>query len=589
MGPPEAGAVGAPEPVVGAAVGAPEPVVGAGVGVPEPVVAEGVVAEPAPDSEPEPQPEPQPELQPEPSPAPAFALPTTDAPAPAPVPDPTPAPPSSPPAAPAVVRPPLVLRDAPADPAATSSSTRRRATVVAAAAAVTALAVLVGVLVGRGGPGPDAAPAPLAVAPLDLAPFTRPDGLVVRRTWTLRDGGAALRGETVVTNETDAPVNAGVDEVVPKSVASDVGALTFAPEPAGTVRADPVVRYLARALPPGQTLQWRFDVVLPEPVTTAQGLADLAADADRERREYEASRPQPTRGPVRVVRLVVAPTALRLRPLETRSLVLSARLSDGRVLTGGAIPGIAVSSSDPRVVRNAGGVLRALAAGRVTVTARAGNARASAVVEVVAPPPPVVVPPVVVPPSVRPTPRPTPTPVRTTRPPSPRPVVTPAAPPPDDGRAPPDHRAAPGQHGPAAGQHCAAPGEHRPAPGQHRRAAPLAHPQPGARAVDAPPPADLLVPRAPGRPRTVAGAVLGCRGRLDPFLHLEPAWPARPPSPSRSPAQPVRSATPCCSASPRASCSAPTPRCGCACWRSSPPSRPPRARRWSWTTAPSRC
>ena len=65
-------------------------------------------------------------------------------------------------------------------------------------------------------------------------------------------------------------------------------------------------------------------------------------------------------------------------------------------------------------------------------------------------------------------------------------------------------------------------------------------------------------------------------------------WPA-PPSPSPSPARPARSATRCCSASPPASCSGRTCRCSCGCWRSRRRSRPPRAPRWSWTTARSRC
>ena len=66
------------------------------------------------------------------------------------------------------------------------------------------------------------------------------------------------------------------------------------------------------------------------------------------------------------------------------------------------------------------------------------------------------------------------------------------------------------------------------------------------------------------------------------------AW-SPPPSMSPSPAQPARSATRCCSASPPASCSDRTCPSGCGCSRSRRPSRPPRARRWSWTTAPSRC
>ena len=61
------------------------------------------------------------------------------------------------------------------------------------------------------------------------------------------------------------------------------------------------------------------------------------------------------------------------------------------------------------------------------------------------------------------------------------------------------------------------------------------------------------------------------------------------PSRSPSPAPPARSATRCCSGSPAASCSAPTSRSSCACSRSRRPSRPPRARRWSSTTARSRC
>ena len=167
----------------------------------------------------------------------------------------------------------------------------RRALSLAALLLLAVALLAVGVLGGRrlavdpeplparaGGPRPP--PAGPYVFPL----LQRDDGLVVERTWVLEDGGAALRGTTVVRNPTLEPRTASVEEVVPKSVAGDVADLDFTPEPDAVVERDPVVRFELRALAPGTSATWSFVVRLPERVDRAR-LVRLAADAEAARVE----------------------------------------------------------------------------------------------------------------------------------------------------------------------------------------------------------------------------------------------------------------------------------------------------------------
>ena len=162
------------------------------------------------------------------------------------------------------------------------------------AASVAAVAVLgLGLVGGRllAAAGDEAESVEEVSAPAPAGPYVFPliersDGLVVERSWLLEQDGAVLRGTTVVRNPTLEPRSAGIDEVIPKSVADDVDDLVFTPGPDAIVQRDPVVRFNVRDVPAGGSTRWSFVVRLPEPVQQSD-LPGLAADAEAARASYE--------------------------------------------------------------------------------------------------------------------------------------------------------------------------------------------------------------------------------------------------------------------------------------------------------------
>ncbi|MDP3711235.1 MAG: hypothetical protein Q8R60_01955, partial [Mycobacteriales bacterium] len=181
----------------------------------------------------------------------------------------------------------------PVDPAV-ARPTRRRALVVlplsvALGAGVTGVAAVTGP--DRQGAQAEAVTgASETVAAYSFPPLRRPDGLRVERTWELRRSGGALslHAATLVRNGPLRAVGAGLDEVVPRSVARDVSALRFVPTPSTVVDGQPVVRYLAR-LEPGATTGWRWQAPVPAG-TDAARLRELARDAEVARLLWESSR-----------------------------------------------------------------------------------------------------------------------------------------------------------------------------------------------------------------------------------------------------------------------------------------------------------
>lgn len=158
--------------------------------------------------------------------------------------------------------------------------------VVLAMVAVTALVLVPRYRDRADGPSRVAASGP---QPYVFAPLVRADGLVVERSWVLEQDGAVLRATTVVRNATSGVRSAGVDEVVPKSVADDVDDLVFTPGPEAIVQRDPIVRFNLRDVQPGDTRSWEFVVTLPAPLVDAD-LPRLADDAEQARLAYEQER-----------------------------------------------------------------------------------------------------------------------------------------------------------------------------------------------------------------------------------------------------------------------------------------------------------
>lgn len=186
------------------------------------------------------------------------------------------------------------LRGMPAAPPSDRSHRRRPlqlAGAVLGGLTVLGLGVLGGRLLATGGGEPGALPqvapsAPPPAEPYVLRAIARPDGLVVERSWQLEEGGAVLRGTTVVRNPTLRALSAGVDEVIPKSVADDVDDLAFTPGPDAVVERDPIVRFNVRGVPAAGSTTWTFVVRLPAPVQQ-EALPGLAADAEAARVAYE--------------------------------------------------------------------------------------------------------------------------------------------------------------------------------------------------------------------------------------------------------------------------------------------------------------
>lgn len=246
---------------------------------------------------------------PEPAAAPpAAAHPETAAPAPTASWSPRAEPDEPEPARPLLVlprRPGRTTGDGPQWAPLWSGAARRRALVVlplsvALGAGVTAVAA------ATAPDAPTARPAPVTASAVPVAsysfpPLLRPDGLRVERTWVLwRDGdGLVLRAATLVRNGPLRGVGAGIDEVVPRSVAADVRAVRFVPEPSTVLEGERVVRHLRR-LEPGATTGWRYEVALAAGTDEVR-LRELARDAEVARLVWESTRPTPARTPVPAV------------------------------------------------------------------------------------------------------------------------------------------------------------------------------------------------------------------------------------------------------------------------------------------------
>ncbi len=261
--------------------------------------------------------------------------------------------------------------------------------------------------------GPPAAPSSEPVPPYSFAPL-REGGLVVARTWTLSADGTRLHGDTVVTG----PTAGAVDEVLPASVVARAEDVRYDPAP-DQLQPGRAARYLMT----GGERRWSFDAVLPAPVTTAEGLAALAADTEAARAAYAR---RLALAASRVLRLSVVVARPSLRVGGTSRVTVTARRADGRVT---APPGLQLTSSDPAVLAVDAGVVRALRPGAARVVARAGGLQATAQVLVAAPPPS---------PSPSPSPEPEPEPAARAPPepgPTRRPRPVPYAPPVPDAHA----------------------------------------------------------------------------------------------------------------------------------------------------------
>ena len=260
---------------------------------------------------------------------------------------------------------------------ATNSSVRARRTrwVVAGVAAVAVALAAVALVLRTGG---SAAARDVRFA---LVPAVYPNGLVVAREWSLTGGtGDRLQVRLRVTNGSGAAVTAGIDEVIPKAVARHVSAIRFRPTPDVIVRPDPVVRYEIRDLPPGDTVEFLYDVAVP---SSGVELPRLEQWADAQGEEETAYRREfSVVAPTTLASLAVNPAVVTIPTGQTYQLSPSGTMSDGAPASALVLNGLAWASDHPSTVGIVDGRITANRPGTAVISAQAGKLRAQVTVTV---------------------------------------------------------------------------------------------------------------------------------------------------------------------------------------------------------------
>ena len=204
-----------------------------------------------------------------------------------------------------------------------------------------------------------------------FSPQSYPSGLVVDRLWTLSGrSGSQLQGTVTISNEAKTAIHGSYTEVLPKSVASTVQSVTFAPPPAQIVQADPVVRYEVDLLKGGS-----FKLTYSASVGKTSGswfsrLTQLAAAQTAAQTSYLRSIGEKV--PATLASLSVSRGSLSLTEGQSATLTLSGKMSDGTAAPHAALQGVAWSSVNSKIASVANGTVTAVGSGATTVTAQAG-------------------------------------------------------------------------------------------------------------------------------------------------------------------------------------------------------------------------
>ena len=173
-----------------------------------------------------------------------------------------------------------------AQPGAGSTSSARRKLLVGGV--VAAVAVAGGVIATASSGGSDKHPSsPSVQTPVDLsASYVFADAhrgaLTAKRSWKLDSTGGAVSSTTSVRNDSAKPLRLTDIEVIPKSIASNVGSVTFSRQPTHIIQSDPVVSF-DLVVRPHATMQLDWQVKLTK---TAQ--PELLAQSARTKKAAEA-------------------------------------------------------------------------------------------------------------------------------------------------------------------------------------------------------------------------------------------------------------------------------------------------------------
>jgi serine/threonine-protein kinase len=266
---------------------------------------------------------------------------------------------------------------APAGTALPASPAKRRArpVVIALPAAVVVLAAAIGVVVLRS-QQQTAPPGQVAAASYAFAPQRLSNGLLAARQWTLGGRNGSVLTETVtLSSASHQPVRAVYQDAIPKAIAPSVRTVTFTPEPARIVQADPVV-------------EW--DVLVPahRPVVVGYHARVPAAGASRARlvrwaSALDALQPRVSPGAVTIQlkSLRLTPRTLRLAPGAASQFTLSGVLASGQPAPPAVLAGAAWTSGSKAVaIAGLGGQVTAIGPGSTYVTVQVGSQEAAAAV-----------------------------------------------------------------------------------------------------------------------------------------------------------------------------------------------------------------
>ncbi len=252
-----------------------------------------------------------------------------------------------------------------------------RRVLAAAAAAVTATAAVTAGLVLL-----TASPSPASTVSFRFSQSDR-SGLAVTQLWKLTGTrGSVLDVTITASNAQHRAVSAQLVEPIPAAVAGDIRKVKFFP--AG----------LQPRLQSGQVAIWHLQLAAGGRAVVGYQVREQPAGATQARLHamvtaFTAVQVNPALTPITggtpvVVSVTITPLTLQLYAGDGGRLRLSGSLSDGKGATRRELSRAVWSSADPAVaVVNSRGEVTGVSAGQTSVTARAGDSRASAVVLVV--------------------------------------------------------------------------------------------------------------------------------------------------------------------------------------------------------------
>ncbi len=247
--------------------------------------------------------------------------------------------------------------------------------VMIAAATTVAALVLVGVLVAvKVTGGSDVKPDAFSFA---FDPALVGEVGIASRHWSLSSDGKVLTGDLLVSNGGKEPLTLDHVEVLPESVAADIGDVRFDPRPAELLADDRAAVLTVDTLDPGARVTFTYTADLAGGEASLERLTALAQDQMAAEKAFydkqeNADREEPES--LDIASLTVTPDAVTLDVGGEQELVVTGTLADGSPAPPEALTAAAWSSGDPSIAAMVGNRVIALAPGGTTLTAQVGEA-----------------------------------------------------------------------------------------------------------------------------------------------------------------------------------------------------------------------